>query len=47
MIQAGVRPKDVPTILRHAKVSTTMDLHVHSFDDHLRAAVAKLGAASG
>lgn len=26
LIQAGVRPKDVQAILRHSKVSTTMDL---------------------
>jgi integrase len=47
LIQAGVRPKDVQAILRHAKVSTTMDLYVHSYDDDLRSAVAKLGAAIG
>lgn len=33
MIQAGLRPKDVQAILRHAKVSTTMDFYVHSYDD--------------
>jgi integrase len=42
LIQAGVRPKDVQTILRHSKVSTTMDLYVHSYDEDLRAAVGKL-----
>jgi integrase len=47
LIQAGVRPKDVQAILRHSKVSTTMDLYVHSYDDDLRAAVGKLGAAIG
>jgi integrase len=47
MVQAGVRPKDVQAILRHSKVSTTMDLYVHSYDEDLRAAVGKLGAAIG
>jgi integrase len=47
LIQAGVRPKDVQAILRHSKVSTTMDLYVHSYDHDLRAAVGKLGAATG
>ena len=32
LVQAGVRPKDVQTILRHSKLSTTMDLYVHAFD---------------
>ena len=40
-------PKDVQEILRHSKVSTTMDLYVHSYDEDLRAAVGKLGAAIG
>jgi integrase len=47
MIQAGVKPKDVQAILRHSKVSTTMDLYVHSYDEDLRAAVGKLGTAIG
>ena len=47
MVQAGVKPTDVQAILRHSKVSTTMDLYVHSYDDDLRAAVGKLGAAIG
>ena len=47
MVQAGVRPKDVQAILRHAKVSTTMDLYVHAYDEDLRAAVASLDAALG
>jgi hypothetical protein len=37
----------VQAILRHSKVSTTMDLYVHSYDEDLRGAVAKLGAAIG
>ena len=47
LIQSGVRPKDVQAILRHSKVSTTMNLYVHSYDEDLRAAVGKLGAAIG
>lgn len=43
LIQQGVRPKDVQAILRHSKVATTMDLYVHSYDEDLRTAVAKLG----
>lgn len=47
LIQAGVQPKDVQTILRHSKVSTTMDLYVHAFDEDLRGAVASLDRALG
>jgi integrase len=47
LIQAGVRPKDVQTILRHSKVSTTMDLYVHAYDEDLRGAVASLDRALG
>jgi integrase len=47
LIQAGVRPKDVQAILRHSKVSTTMDLYVHSYDDDLRAAVGTLEVVTG
>jgi integrase len=39
-----VRPNDVQTILRHSKVSTTMDLYVHAFDEDLRGAVGALGS---
>lgn len=47
LVQAGVRPKDVQAILRHSKVSTTMDLYVHSYDEDLRAAVGSLDRALG
>lgn len=46
LIQQGVRPKDVQMILRHSKLSTTMDLYVHSYDADLRDAVGRLGAAT-
>ncbi len=46
LIQQGVRPKDVQMLLRHSKLSTTMDLYVHAYDDDLRAAVGRLGAAT-
>jgi len=46
LIQQGVRPKDVQMILRHSKLSTTMDLYVHSYDADLRDAVRRLGAAT-
>jgi hypothetical protein len=42
-----VRPRDVQAIPRHSKVSMTMDVYVHSYDDDLKAAIAKLGAATG
>jgi len=37
-----MKPKLVQTILRHSKISTTMDLYVHAYDDDLRGAVAIL-----
>ncbi len=45
LISMGVEPKLVQTILRHSKLSTTMDLYVHAFDEDLRGAVAKLDRA--
>lgn len=45
LISLGVKPKLVQTILRHSKLSTTMDLYVHAFDDDLRDAVATLERA--
>ncbi len=47
LIAEGVRPKLVQAILRHSKISTTMDLYVHAFDDDLRGAVASLDRALG
>ncbi|MFN2519710.1 MAG: hypothetical protein ABR525_01550 [Candidatus Limnocylindria bacterium] len=44
-IAEGVRPKLVQAILRHSKISTTMDVDVHAYDDDLRGAVAVLGRA--
>jgi integrase len=46
LVQAGVRPKDVQTILRHTKLATTMDLYVTSYDADLRDAVGRLEAAT-
>jgi len=46
LIQQGVRPKDVQTILRHSRVSTTMDLYVTSYDADLRDAVGRLERAT-
>jgi len=42
-----VRPKLVQAILRHSKLSTTMDLYVANYDEDLRAAVASLDRALG
>ncbi len=45
LIAEGVRPKLVQAILRHSKLSTTMDLYVHAYDDDLRGAVSSLDRA--
>jgi integrase len=42
-----VKPKVVQAILRHAKLSTTMDLYVHAYDEDLRDAVRGLESAIG
>jgi integrase len=42
LICGGVKPKLVQAILRHSKLSTTMDLYVHAYDEDLRGAVASL-----
>ena len=34
-----MKPKLVQAILRHSKLSTTMDLYVHAYDEDLRGAV--------
>jgi site-specific recombinase XerD len=47
LISLGVKPKLVQTILRHSRLSTTMDLYVHAYDEDLRGAVATLDAALG
>ena len=47
LIAEGVRPKLVQAILRHSKLSTTMDLYVQNYDDDLRGAVASLDRALG
>ncbi|HSW95190.1 MAG TPA: tyrosine-type recombinase/integrase [Patescibacteria group bacterium] len=47
LISAGVKPKLVQTILRHSRLSTTMDLYVHAYDEDLRGAVASLESALG
>jgi len=47
LIAEGVRPKLVQAILRHSKISTTMDLYVHAYDEDLRGAVASLDRALG
>jgi integrase len=47
LISLGVKPKLVQTILRHSRLSTTMDLYVHAYDEDLRGAVASLDAALG
>jgi len=47
LIAEGVKPKLVQAILRHSKLSTTMDLYVHAFDEDLRGAVASLDRALG
>lgn len=47
LIAEGVKPKLVQAILRHSKLSTTMDLYVHAYDDDLRGAVASLDRALG
>jgi integrase len=45
LIAEGVKPKLVQAILRHSKLSTTMDLYVHAYDEDLRAAVGALDGA--
>jgi integrase len=47
LIAEGVRPKLVQAILRHSKLSTTMDLYVANYDEDLRGAVASLDRALG
>lgn len=47
LIAEGVRPKLVQAILRHSKLSTTMDLYVQNYDEDLRGAVASLDRALG
>ncbi len=47
LISLGVKPKFVQTILRHSRLSTTMDLYVHAYDEDLRGAVASLDKALG
>lgn len=47
LIAESVNPKLVQAILRHSKISTTMDLYVHAYDEDLRGAVASLDRALG
>lgn len=47
LIAEGVKPKLVQAILRHSKLSTTMDLYVHAYDEDLRGAVGALDRALG
>lgn len=47
LISLDVKPKLVQTILRHSRLSTTMDLYVHAYDEDLRGAVASLDRALG
>ena len=47
LIAEGVRPKFVQAILRHSKISTTMDLYVHAYDEDLGGAVASLDRPLG
>jgi integrase len=47
LIAEGVRPKLVQAILRHSKLSTTMDLYVANYDEDLRGAVGALDRALG
>ena len=45
LISEGVEPKLVQSILLHSKLSTTMDLYVHAYDEDLREAVNALNRA--
>jgi integrase len=47
LIAEGVKPKLVQAILRHSKLSTTMDLYVRAYAEDLREAVASLDRALG
>ena len=47
LVSLGVAPKLVQRILRHARISTTLDLYVHAYDADLRGAVNTLAAALG
>jgi len=44
LIQAGANPKDVQGLMRHSRISTTMDIYAQMVPDSQRQAIAKVTA---
>lgn len=44
LVQAGANPKDVQGLMRHSRVSTTMDIYAQTVADSQRQAIAKVTA---
>lgn len=44
LVQAGANPKDVQGLMRHLRISTTMDIYVQMVADSQRQALAKVTA---
>jgi hypothetical protein len=44
MVEAGANPKDLQGQMRHARISTTMDIYAQDVPDSQRRAVAKMMA---
>ena len=44
LVQAGANPKDVQGLMRHSRVSTTMDIYAQMVADSQRQAIAKVTA---
>ena len=44
LVQAGANPKDVQGLMRHSRISTTMDIYAQMVADSQRRAIAKVTA---
>jgi integrase len=44
LVQAGANPKDVQGLMRHSRISTTMDYYAQTIADSQRAAIARVTA---
>ena len=44
LVQAGANPKDVQGLMRHSRISTTMDIYAQTVADSQRQAIAKVTA---
>ena len=44
LVQAGANPKDVQGLMRHSRISTTMDIYAQMVADSQRQAIAKVTA---